>query len=130
MTLHNDRSTYSGDISQLLRRLNPHCTTTLIAHFQPALLARFQTLVYRPLDVVALGAIVRLKLGKVAGRLKRQHGVDQHVLPTVSRELLTRMADGTTPTKIVLSSSTEGSLTMDFVDRPEPAAVTSEATSS
>ncbi|WP_322029189.1 type VI secretion system ATPase TssH [Paraburkholderia sp. J76] len=129
----------------------------LVAHFQPALLARFQTLVYKPLDVVALGAIVRLKLDKVAGRLKRQHGVElvcddsliaamaerclaresgarnvdaflnQRVLPAVSRELLTRMASGTTPAKIVLSSSTEGSLAIDFVDHAGPAALTPEA---
>ncbi|MEX3690194.1 type VI secretion system ATPase TssH [Paraburkholderia sp. BR14263] len=131
----------------------------LVAHFQPALLARFQTLVYKPLDVVALGAIVRMKLDKVAARLKCQHGVEldcddsliasmaelclardsgartvdaflnQRVLPTVSRELLTRMASGTTPAKIVLSSSAEGSLTIDFVDQAQPVAITTETTS-
>ncbi|MCP3723431.1 type VI secretion system ATPase TssH [Paraburkholderia sp. CNPSo 3272] len=139
----------------LLEAIHPQ----LVAHFQPALLARFQTLVYKPLDAIALGAIVRQKLDKVAGRLKRQHGVElvcddsliaamaelclaresgarnvdaflnQRVLPTVSRELLTRMASGTTPAKIVLSSSAEGSLTIDFVDQAEPVAVMTETTS-
>ncbi|BAO89665.1 type VI secretion system ATPase TssH [Caballeronia cordobensis] len=121
----------------------------LVKHFQPALLARFQTLVYRPLDVSALGSIVRLKIAKIAGRLKRQHGVtlvcddsliaslaelslsresgarsidaflDQRILPTVSRELLTRMASGAAPAEIRLAQSEEGNLTIEFVDCDE-----------
>ena len=119
----------------------------LIAHFQPALLARFQTIVYRPLDAAALASIVRIKLGKVADRLRRQHDVEltcdeslidamaepclaresgarnvdaflnQRILPAVSRELLARMAIGNAPAKVVLSSSAEGILTIDFADR-------------
>jgi type VI secretion system protein VasG len=136
------------DIAQaaLLEAIHPQ----LVAHFQPALLARFQTLVYRPLDVAALAAIVRLKLAKIAERLRRQHDVElscddslvtviaelcvaresgarnvdaflnQRILPTVSRELLARMAGGTTPARIVLSNSTEGNLTIDFVDHGVP----------
>ncbi|WP_321908761.1 type VI secretion system ATPase TssH [Paraburkholderia sp. J11-2] len=126
----------------------------LLAHFQPALLARFQTLVYRPLDVHALATIVRLKLAKVDERLRRQHAVElvcddtlidtmaqlclerhsgarnvdaflnQRILPSVSRELLTRMASATVPAKIVLSSSTDGNLTIDFVDREQATAET------
>ncbi|WP_155675383.1 AAA family ATPase, partial [Burkholderia territorii] len=128
----------------------------LVAHFQPALLARFQTLVYRPLDAVALGSIVRLKLAKIAERLRRQHDVElacdesliaamaehclaresgarnvdaflnQRILPTVSRELLARMAAGAVPAKIVLSSSVEGNLTIDFIDRDDVATGTAE----
>jgi type VI secretion system protein VasG len=124
----------------LLEAIHPQ----LVAHFQPALLARFQTLVYRPLDVAALAAIVRLKLAKIAERLRRQHDVElvcddsligsmaelclaresgarnvdaflnQRVLPAVSRELLIRMANGAAPAKIHLSSSAEGNLTIDF----------------
>jgi type VI secretion system protein VasG len=124
----------------------------LVGHFQPALLARFQTLVYRPLDATALSSIVRLKLAKVADRLRRQHDVElscdesligamaelclaresgarnvdaflnQRILPTVSHELLARMATGATPEKIALSRSAEGNLTIDFVDRDETAA--------
>jgi type VI secretion system protein VasG len=123
----------------------------LVAHFQPALLARFQTLVYRPLDVAALTAIVRLKLATVAERLRRQHDVvlvcddsligamaelclaresgarnvdaflNQRILPAISRELLTRMATGTAPARIFLSSSAEGNLMIEFVDHDEPA---------
>ncbi|WP_322049849.1 type VI secretion system ATPase TssH [Paraburkholderia bannensis] len=147
----DEATTDSPDIAQaaLLDAIHPQ----LVAHFQPALLARFQTLVYRPLDVAALAAIVRLKLAKVAGRLRRLHDVElqcddsligsmaelclaresgarnvdaflnQRILPTVSRELLSRMANGTAPAKLLLSSSAEGNLTMDFVDHDELAAV-------
>ncbi|KWF19845.1 type VI secretion system ATPase TssH [Burkholderia pseudomultivorans] len=123
----------------------------LVAHFQPALLARFQTLVYRPLDTSALASIVRLKLAKVADRLRRQHDVEltcdaslidtmaelclaresgarnvdafvnQRILPTIARELLARMAVGATPASITLSRSVNGSLTIDFADRAETA---------
>jgi type VI secretion system protein VasG len=143
-------TTDSPEIAQaaLIEAIHPQ----LVAHFQPALLARFQTLVYRPLDVAALAGIVRLKLEKVAERLRRQHDVElvcddslvgamaglclaresgarnvdaflnQRILPSVSRELLTRMAAGTAPAKILLSSSAEGNLTIDFLDRDELAA--------
>ena len=93
----------------------------LVDHFQPALLARFQTLAYRPLDVAALAAIVRMKLAKVADRLQSRHGIaldcdgalvdtlaqvcaasesgarnvdaylNQQILPALSRELLSRL---------------------------------------
>jgi type VI secretion system protein VasG len=136
----------------LLESIHPQ----LVAHFQPALLARFQTLVYRPLDAAALASIVRLKLSKVAGRLRRQHGVElacdeslidaiaelclaresgarnvdaflnQRILPNVSRELLARMAVGVVPAKIALSSSADGNLTIDFIDRSDAASDTAD----
>ncbi|KVM89765.1 type VI secretion system ATPase TssH [Burkholderia stagnalis] len=124
----------------------------LVEHFQPALLARFQTLVYRPLDAAALASIVRIKLAKVAERLHRQHAVtlncaddlidsiaqhcvsrdsgarsvdaflNQRVLPAVSRELLVQMASGITPQQIGLSANADGTMTIDFVDAPVAAA--------
>jgi type VI secretion system protein VasG len=130
--------------AELLDAIRPQLT----AHFQPALLARFQTLVYRPLDAAALASILRLKLAKVADRLRRQHDVDlacddalidalaqmcvardagarsvdaflnQRILPAVSRELLVRMAAGTAPAEVRLSGSPEGDLTIDFIERP------------
>ncbi|WP_233834714.1 type VI secretion system ATPase TssH [Paraburkholderia sp. ZP32-5] len=133
--------------SELLDAIHPQ----LVAHFQPALLARFQTLVYRPLDAIALASIVRLKLAKITERLRRVHDVElscdeslidaiaqlclaresgarnvdaflnQRILPTISRELLARMASGTPSAKIQLTSSPEGNLTIDFVDREEAA---------
>ncbi|MBB5504523.1 type VI secretion system ATPase TssH [Paraburkholderia atlantica] len=134
--------------NELLDAIHPQ----LVRHFQPALLARFQTLVYRPLDASALASIVRLKLAKVAQRLYRQHGVElncddalidamaelclaretgarnvdaflnQRILPSLSRELLARMACETAPAKILLTSSPEGKLTIDFFDREQAVA--------
>ncbi|WP_321576773.1 type VI secretion system ATPase TssH [Paraburkholderia atlantica] len=134
--------------NELLDAIHPQ----LVRHFQPALLARFQTLVYRPLDASALASIVRLKLAKVAQRLHRQHGVElncdevlidamaelclaretgarnvdaflnQRILPSVSRELLARMACETAPAKILLTGSPAGKLTIDFVDREQAVA--------
>lgn len=45
-------------------------------HFQPALLARFQTLIYRPLQADALKRIVALKLAQVAKRLRVHYDLD------------------------------------------------------
>lgn len=132
------------DISQteLLDAIHP----LLVAHFQPALLARFQTLVYRPLDATALASIVRLKVAKVAERLRRLYDValtcgdaltgslaqlclaresgarnvdaflNQRILPAVSRELLARLAGGLLPAEIHLSMSPDGNLVIDFID--------------
>jgi type VI secretion system protein VasG len=129
--------------TELLDAIHPQ----LVAHFQPALLARFQTLVYRPLDATALASIVRLKVEKVAERLHRLYDVvltcddaltgslaqlclacesgarnvdaflNQRILPAVSRELLARMAGGLLPVEIRLSISQDESLVIDFVDR-------------
>ncbi|KVH78526.1 hypothetical protein WJ41_03850 [Burkholderia ubonensis] len=144
----DDATAVDPEIAQaaLLEAIHPQ----LLAHFQPALLARFQTLVYRPLDATALASIVRIKLAKVAERLHRQHAVtltcaddlidsiaqhcvsresgarnvdafiNQRILPTVSRELLTRMASGITPHAIDLSADTGGKMTINFVDAPLP----------
>lgn len=129
--------------AELLDAIHPQ----LAGHFQPALLARFQTLVYRPLDVTALASIVRLKVAKVAERLRRLYDValtcddaltgslaqlclaresgarsvdaflNQRILPAVSRELLARMAGGLLPAEIRLSISGEESLVIDFMHR-------------
>jgi len=142
----DDATAENASITQVALREAIH--PQLVAHFQPALLARFQTLVYRPLDTASLASIVRIKLDKIAERLHRQHAVtltcdddliesiaqhcvsresgardvdaflNQRVLPVVSRELLARMATGVTPRHIVLSTGVEGALTIDFVDAP------------
>ncbi|KWZ31227.1 type VI secretion system ATPase TssH [Burkholderia anthina] len=142
----DDATAEDASITQAALREVIHAQ--LVAHFQPALLARFQTLVYRPLDAAALASIVRIKLNMIAARLHRQHGVtltcaddlidsiarhcvsresgarsvdaflNQRVLPVVSRELLARMASGIAPRQISLSATAEGTLTIDFVDAP------------
>lgn len=100
----------------LMQAIHPRLT----AYFQPALLARFQTIVYRPLSSDALASIARLKLGKVAERIHRRfnaslqweeslvqgmvracqplesgaraidHLLEQQILPAVSQHLLAR----------------------------------------
>ncbi|ALS62886.1 type VI secretion system ATPase TssH [Pandoraea norimbergensis] len=125
----------------------------LVAHFQPALLARFQTLIYRPLDVSALHSIATMKLGKTAARLRRQHGIEltwndalaglmaqrclvresgarnvdafinQRILPALSHELLTRLAAGDKPASIVLTASEDGQLDIDFAAAVDPNAL-------
>jgi type VI secretion system protein VasG len=130
----------------------------LVAHFQPALPARFQTLVYRPLDCVAPASIVRLKVAKFAERLHRQYDValtcddaltvslaqlcliresgassidafiNQRILPAVSRELLARMAEGLLPIEIRLSTTQDNDPVIDFTDRGDAPSSTSAAT--
>ncbi|NKJ48396.1 ClpV1 family T6SS ATPase [Burkholderia sp. SG-MS1] len=124
----------------------------LVEHFQPALLARFQTVVYRQLTSGALDAIVRMKLDKVAHRIGRRFGVplacddalvaelvracllpdsgarnidsllDQQILPVLSRALLERIAKQRLPSRIVLAFSEEDGITVDVDDAPEVAA--------
>ncbi|MCT8354754.1 AAA family ATPase, partial [Photorhabdus kayaii] len=48
-------------------------------HFQPALLARFQTVIYRPLPAEALRRIVDVKLGQVTRRLHTHYGLSCQV---------------------------------------------------
>ena len=121
----------------------------LVDHFQPALLARFQTIVYRPLSAEAMALIVRMKLGKVAERIARRFGVplrcgdtlvaelvracllpdsgarnidsllDQQILPVLSRELLVRMAGQQAPASIHLSFSEDDGIGLNF-EEPEP----------
>lgn len=114
-----------GDLHELLRPI-------LRDHFQPALLARFQTLIYRPLSADALRTIVAMKLTQVAGRLKRHYGLactvkeclydtlvsacllpdtgarnidsllNQQILPVLSRQLLQRRAQQLPTTHLTL----------------------------
>ncbi|MFM0303733.1 type VI secretion system ATPase TssH [Paraburkholderia sediminicola] len=132
----------AGDIttSMLMETIRP----LLIEHFQPALLARFQTVVYRPLSAGALASIVRMKLDKVAHRIERRFGVplvcddslvrelvracqlpdsgarnidsllDQQILPVLSRELLIRVAARQLPREITLSFTEEGGIAVNF----------------
>ncbi len=45
-------------------------------HFQPALLARFQTVIYTPLTDKALRQIVKMKLDKVASRIGKHYKIE------------------------------------------------------
>ena len=128
-----------GMLQELLRPI-------LRDHFQPALLARFQTLIYRPLDAVALRRIVAIKLGQVAKRLQRHYGLtchieeslmdtlveacllpdtgarnidsllNQQILPVLSQQLLQRLAQQRKPNSLILGYNDEDGITLDFGD--------------
>ncbi|WP_268797272.1 type VI secretion system ATPase TssH [Pseudomonas huanghezhanensis] len=115
-------------------------------HFQPALLARFQTLIYRPLQADALKAIVAHKLAHVGKRLQRHYGLDcqaderlhealvaacllpdtgarnidsllnQQILPVLSQQLLQRQAAHLKTCGVLLGFSDEDGITLQFKD--------------
>ncbi|MGY4495212.1 type VI secretion system ATPase TssH [Pseudomonas sp. TE3610] len=131
--------------SDLHRLLHP----LLRDHFQPALLARFQTLIYRPLGAEALSRIAALKLGKLSQRLHRHYGLgcqlqpgltdalaaacllpdsgartldtllNQQILPVLSQQLLQRQAAGPRARGVTLGYSEEEGVTMHFEEVEE-----------
>src|SRR5690606_3108344 len=66
--LTENPETTDGELHELVRPL-------LRDHFRPALLARFQTVLYRPLSEAPLRTIVAMKLDKVIQRLTRHYGI-------------------------------------------------------
>jgi type VI secretion system protein VasG len=118
-------------------------------HFQPALLARFQTLIYRPLAACALKRIVTLKLAQVARRLQRHYGLDcqfdaplndalvaacllpdtgarnidsllnQQILPVLSQQLLQRQAARQKTHGVILGYSDDEGISLHFTDAQE-----------
>ncbi|CNM02570.1 Clp ATPase [Yersinia intermedia] len=113
-------------------------------HFQPALLARFQTLIYRPLDATALRTIVEMKLAQVAKRLNKHYGLhcsieeslydtlvaacllpdtgarnidsllNQQILPVLSQQLLSRMSEQQRTTSLALGWDEADGITLEF----------------
>ncbi|VDZ75328.1 chaperone clpB [Atlantibacter hermannii] len=61
-----------ADLHELIRPI-------LRDHFQPALLARFQTVIYRPLAENAMRTIVEMKLAQVSQRLHLHYGLTTSV---------------------------------------------------
>ncbi|AHW93424.1 type VI secretion system ATPase TssH [Enterobacter asburiae] len=142
----------SDDLMQLLDE-NPEATEAdlhellraiLRDHFQPALLARFQTVIYRPLAEAAMRTIVEMKLSQVSKRLHRHYGLttqideslydalttacllpdtgarnvdsllNQQILPVLSQQLLTHMAAKQKPASLRLSWSEEEGIGLEF----------------
>src|SRR5471032_716445 len=129
-----------GEMHELLRPI-------LRDHFQPALLARFQTLIYRPLDAEALRKIVEMKLAQVAKRLNKHYGLqctfgeslydtlvaacllpdtgarnidsllNQQILPVLSQQLLSHIAAKQKPSTLQLSWDEEEGIVLAF-DEP------------
>ena len=126
-----------GDLHELLRPM-------LRDHFQPALLARFQTVIYRPLAEAAMRTIVEMKLLQVSKRLHRHYGLSTHIdeslydaltsacllpdtgarnvdsllnqqiLPVLSQQLLTHMAAKQNPHSLTLGWDDEEGIVLAF----------------
>jgi type VI secretion system protein VasG len=126
-----------GDLHELLRPL-------LRDRFQPALLARFQTVIYRPLTAAAMRTIVQMKLEQVSKRLQRHYGLttciaenlydaltaacllpdtgarnvdsllNQQILPVLSQQLLMHMAAKQKPQALTLGWSEEEGIELAF----------------
>ena len=129
------------DLHELLRPV-------LRDHFQLALLARFQTVIYRPLNAEAMRTIVEMKLAQVSKRLNRHYGMktdiheslydaltdacllpdtgarnvdsllNQQILPVLSQQLLMHMAAGQKPQHLTLGWDEEEGIVLEF-DRTE-----------
>jgi type VI secretion system protein VasG len=126
-----------GDLHELLRPI-------LRDHFQPALLARFQTVIYRPLASAAMRTIVEMKLAQVSQRLQRHYGLSTHIeenlydaltaacllpdtgarnvdsllnqqiLPVLSQQLLMHMAARQKPRTLTLSWTEDEGIGLEF----------------
>lgn len=126
-----------ADLHELLRPI-------LRDHFQPALLARFQTVIYRPLSEAAMRTIVEMKLSQVSKRLHRHYGLSTHIdeslydaltsacllpdtgarnvdsllnqqiLPVLSQQLLTYMAAKEKPYSLTLGWNDEEGIGLEF----------------
>ncbi|MGG7444697.1 type VI secretion system ATPase TssH [Kosakonia oryzendophytica] len=126
-----------GDLHELLRPI-------LRDHFQPALLGRFQTVIYRPLAEAAMRTIVEMKLAQVSKRLHRHYGLTTHIdeslydaltsacllpdtgarnvdsllnqqiLPVLSQQLLMHMAAKQKPHSLTLSWNDEKGIGLEF----------------
>ncbi|HCR1139929.1 TPA: type VI secretion system ATPase TssH [Klebsiella aerogenes] len=126
-----------SDLQELLRPI-------LRDHFQPALLARFQTVIYRPLAEAAMRTIVEMKLDQVSKRLNRHYGLtteieeslydaltaacllpdtgarnvdsllNQQILPVLSQQLLTHMAAKQKPHSLTLGWNEEEGIGLEF----------------
>ncbi|MBK4714279.1 type VI secretion system ATPase TssH [Tenebrionibacter intestinalis] len=113
--------------------------------FQPALLARFQTVIYRPLCREAMRAIVEMKLAQVGKRLSRHYGIraqftdslfdslvnacllpdtgarnidsllNQQILPVLGQQLLSRQRDTLRNASLRLDWEDENGIVLEFV---------------
>ncbi|EKS6643063.1 type VI secretion system ATPase TssH [Enterobacter hormaechei] len=134
--------TTDGELHERVRPL-------LRDHFQPALLARFQTVLYRPLGAAPLRTIVAMKLEKVTERLTRHYGItttlseglhdalaaacllpdtgarnidsllNQQILPVLSQQLLHHLAAGQKPQHLTLGWHEDDGIVMEFNAMPD-----------
>ncbi|EKI5630162.1 type VI secretion system ATPase TssH [Salmonella enterica] len=113
-------------------------------HFQPALMARFQTVIYRPLGPAAMRNIVAMKLAQVVRRLHQHYGMEatvndslydaltaacllpdtgarnidsllnQQILPVLSQQLLAHQAAHRKPSRLALGWDEEDGIVLEF----------------
>ncbi|ECI6680388.1 type VI secretion system ATPase TssH [Salmonella enterica subsp. enterica] len=113
-------------------------------HFQPALMARFQTVIYRPLGQEAMRNIVEMKLAQVVRRLHQHYGMEatvndslydqltaacllpdtgarnidsllnQQILPVLSQQLLAQQAAHRKPARLALGWDDEDGILLEF----------------
>ncbi|HEK0777491.1 type VI secretion system ATPase TssH [Proteus mirabilis] len=137
--LEDEPLSSDSDLQETLRPI-------LRDHFQPALLARFQTLIYRPLDATALRTIVEMKLKNVIKRLYTHYRLtgiveealydtivdacllpdtgarnidsllNQQILPILSQQLLLRQANTEKSQYVILGFNEEEGITLSFSD--------------
>ncbi len=133
-----------GDPQASDRSLQECLRPLLCHHFQPALLARFQTVIYRPLCQQAMRTIVTIKLSQVSARLHRHYGLttdiqdslydaltsacllpdtgarnidsllSQQILPVLGQQLLSYMAVKQKPTVLTLGWSDDQGVVLEF----------------
>lgn len=112
--------------------------------FQPALLARFQSVIYRPLGADAMRTIVQMKLAQVGKRLLRHYGMrtefadslfdalvsacllpdtgarnidsllNQQILPVLGQQLLSRQRESLRNTTLQLGWEDESGIVLEF----------------
>ncbi len=128
------------DVDELKEAIYPH----LREHFKPALVARMNVVPYLTLSEDVLKDIARIKVRKVANRLRDAHQIrldvdeavyatmasmcnqvdigarqidhllDRFVLPELSRELLAKMAEDRMPTSVTMKNGDDGSFVYRF----------------
>jgi type VI secretion system protein VasG len=127
-----------------IREIYEEIKPTLSAHFKPALLARMTVVPYVPISPSALGEITRLKLNGLIDRLRKSQRIEatysdrmveliasrctevdtgarniDHILrasllPMLSQEILTKMAEGVQPKKLIIDIDENKNFTATF----------------
>ena len=93
------------DVEALVDEIRP----ALSKHFKPALLARLSIVPYGPMDPAILTEIAHLKLGALARRLERAHGMTTTFDDSLVAELVSRCTEGETGAR-ALDHAMRGSL--------------------
>jgi type VI secretion system protein VasG len=135
---------FSGGATPSAEEVTAAIRPVLSAHFKPALLARMSIVPYAPIGPEVMREIVRLKLDGLVSRVQSAHGIEARfadaavealasrctesetgarnvdqilrssLLPELSRELLTRMASGTSPARLEVALADQGRWAFTF----------------